>query len=389
LWLGFFAFKHVDYSNELWWQFSLHGEASRMLRGTVGAVVTVLLFALARLIGYAPHEVPAPSDEDLERAAEIIAAGSSTSPYLVFLRDKALLFDDDRQGFVMYGVQGRTWAALGDPVGPPERMNALIQLFLERCDDFGGVPVFYEISSQHLHRYADVGLTFVKLGEEAHVDLASFHVDGARGKKFRHALHRLERAHAGFRVLAVEEVRGRLEELRAISDDWLERHAGAEKGFSLGFFSAGYITRFRVAVIEQDGSIVAFANLWEGARQEELSLDLMRYDARAPKEVMEALLVHVMLWGKEQGFRRFMLGMAPLSGFESSPSAPLWSRLASFVYRHGEPIYRFQGLRAFKQKFDPEWQPRYLAYPGGLRLPRVLADVAALIAGGYRRIFLK
>jgi phosphatidylglycerol lysyltransferase len=232
-------------------------------------------------------------------------------------------------------------------------------------------------------------LTFVKLGEEAHVDLASFHVDGARGKKFRHALHRLERAHAGFRVLAVEEVRGRLEELRAISDDWLERHAGAEKGFSLGFFSAGYITRFRVAVIEQDGSIVAFANLWEGARQEELSLDLMRYDARAPKEVMEALLVHVMLWGKDQGFRRFMLGMAPLSGFESSPAAPLWSRLASFVYRHGEPIYRFQGLRAFKQKFDPEWRPRYLAYPGGLRLPRVLADVAALIAGGYRRIFLK
>jgi phosphatidylglycerol lysyltransferase len=389
LWLGFFAFKHVDYSNELWWQFSLHGEASRMLRGTVGAVVTVLLFAFARLIGYAPHEAAAPTDEDLQRAAAIIAASTSTSSYLVFLRDKALLFDDERRGFVMYAVQGRTWAALGDPVGPPERMNALIELFLERCDDFGGVPVFYEISHEHLHRYADVGLTFVKLGEEARVDLASFTIDGARGKKFRHALHRLERADARFRVLEIDDVRSRLDSLREVSDDWLARHAGAEKGFSLGFFSGDYITRFRVAVIEQDGGIVAFANLWEGPRKEELSLDLMRYDARAPKEVMEALLVHVMLWGKEEGYRRFMLGMAPLSGFESSPAAPLWSRLASFVYHHGEPIYRFQGLRAFKQKFDPEWQPRYLAYPGGLRLPRVLADVAALIAGGYRQIFLK
>jgi phosphatidylglycerol lysyltransferase len=81
--------------------------------------------------------------------------------------------------------------------------------------------------------------------------------------------------------------------------------------------------------------------------------------------------------------------MAPLSGFEHSPVAPLWNRLASFLYTHGEAVYNFQGLRAFKDKFDPVWAPRYLAYPGGLRLPLVLADVSALIAGGYRRIFLK
>ena len=81
--------------------------------------------------------------------------------------------------------------------------------------------------------------------------------------------------------------------------------------------------------------------------------------------------------------------MAPLSGFERTPVAPLWNRLAAFLYKHGEGVYNFQGLQAFKDKFDPSWEPRYLAYPGGLRLPRVLADVSALIAGGYRRIFLK
>jgi phosphatidylglycerol lysyltransferase len=104
---------------------------------------------------------------------------------------------------------------------------------------------------------------------------------------------------------------------------------------------------------------------------------------------MESLFVHLMVWGKEQGYRRFSLGVAPLSGFETTPIAPLWTRLASFLYEHGEAIYNFQGLRAFKEKFDPVWEPRYLAYPGGLHLPRVLADASALIAGGYRRIFLK
>ena len=60
VWLGLFAFKHVDYSDELWWQFELHGEASRFLRASVGAAVALLLFGLARLIGYAPHEAPSP-----------------------------------------------------------------------------------------------------------------------------------------------------------------------------------------------------------------------------------------------------------------------------------------------------------------------------------------
>jgi phosphatidylglycerol lysyltransferase len=115
----------------------------------------------------------------------------------------------------------------------------------------------------------------------------------------------------------------------------------------------------------------------------------MRYRREAPKDVMDALFVHLLLWGQAEGFRWFHLGMAPLSGFEHSPVSPLWIRLGSFVYEHGGAVYNFQGLRAFKEKFDPVWQPRYLAYPGGIRLPRVLADVSALIAGGYRRIFMR
>jgi phosphatidylglycerol lysyltransferase len=115
----------------------------------------------------------------------------------------------------------------------------------------------------------------------------------------------------------------------------------------------------------------------------------MRYRREAPNGVMEGLTVSVMRWGKEHGYRSFSLGMAPLSGFERSPVAPFWTRLGSFLYAHGETFYNFQGLRAYKDKFHPTWQSRYLAHPGGLMLPRTLADVAALIAGGYVRILRK
>jgi phosphatidylglycerol lysyltransferase len=389
LWLGFFAFKHVDYSQELWWQFELYGEASRFLRASVGAAVVVALVGVARLVRPAPHDAPEPTDDELAQATEVVAAQVETWPHLVFLRDKAVLFNESRTGFVMYGVQGRTWVAMGDPVGPEATVSDLIRRFLERCDDFGGVPAFYEIGPSHLHRYADYGLTFVKLGEEAKVDLGTFTLDGGAAAKFRQAVRRLARDGGVFRIVPTEDVAGLMPQLRAVSDDWLGRKAGAEKGFSLGFFEERYLQRQPVAVVERQGRVQAFSNLWLGASQEEFSLDLMRQAGDAPKGVMEALLVHVMLWGKERGYQRFALGMAPLSGFEDSPVASLWTRLGALVYEHGEAVYSFQGLRAFKDKFNPTWEPRYLAYPGGLRLPRILADISALIAGGYRRILLK
>jgi phosphatidylglycerol lysyltransferase len=389
VWLGLFAFKHVEYSRDLWWQFELQGDASRFLRASVGAAVALLLFGFARLIRYAPHEAPAPTEADFQDAEKVIANQTSTFPYLAFLRDKALLFDDTRTAFIMYAVRGRTWAALGDPVGPEERLADLVRLFLERCADFGGIPVFYEATRAHLHRYADFGLTFVKLGEEAKVDLTTFTLEGPQGAKHRQVLRRLEKDGGAFRIVEPAGVPTIMTALRAVSDDWLAAKAGGEKGFSLGFFDETYLSRFPVAVIERDGQIQAFANLWPGPQRVEMSADLMRYHRAAPKNVMEALFVHLMQWGKQQGYCWFTMGMAPLSGFERSPVAPVWNRLGAFIYDHGDAIYNFQGLRAYKEKFNPIWEQHYLAYPGGLHLPRILADVSALIAGGYRHIFLK
>jgi len=389
VWLGLFAFKHVDYANELWWQFALRGEASRFLRATVGVAVLFLVVALRRLMGVAPHEAPTATAAEIEDAARVIAAQSATFPFLVYLADKAILFDEDRTAFIMYGVQGHTWVALGDPVGPVERLPGLVRAFLERCDDFGGVPVFYEIGPAHMHMYADVGLTFVKLGEEARVDLTRFTMQGGQASKHRQAFRRLEKEDATFRVVDAADVPGILGQLREVSDDWLAEKASAEKGFSLGFFDEHYLARFPIAVIERNGRVEAFANLWLGANQQEMSVDLMRHRRDAFKGVMESLFVHLLQWGQDAGYRWFVLGMAPLSGFESSPVATLWNRMGAFLYEHAESIYNFQGLRAYKEKFNPVWLPHYLAYPGGLRLPRIMADVSALVAGGYRQIFRK
>ena len=388
-WLVLFAFTHVDYAPDLWWQFALNAQASRALRSSVAAASLGVLFAGARLLRQAPPEIELPGDAEVEAASRIIGAQDATYPYLAYLRDKALLFSAEGDAFLMYGVHGRTWVALGDPVGPAIRVPELIRAFIERCHDFGGTPVFYEVGTEHLHYYADLGLTFVKLGEEAQVDLAGFSLEGGRGAGFRQAVRRLERDGGRFRIIARDDVPAVMSALRTVSEDWLRHKPGAEKGFSMGAFEPDYLSRFPIAVIERNGAIQAFATVWPGANREELSVDLMRYHRDAPKGVMEALFVHMLQWGKTEGYRRFALGMAPMSGLESSPVAPLWTRIGRLLYTHGESIYHFQGLRAYKEKFNPIWESHYLAYPGGLALPRILTDVSALIAGGYRRILTK
>ena len=88
-----------------------------------------------------------------------------------------------------------------------------------------------------------------------------------------------------------------------------------------------------------------------------------------------------MLWGREEGYHWFSLGMSPLSGLENHPLAPLWHRFGNLIFRNGENFYSFEGLRQYKEKFQPVWQPKYLACPGGLAVPAALLDVTTLIAG--------
>jgi phosphatidylglycerol lysyltransferase len=333
--------------------------------------------------------VELPTAEELADAERVIAAQPRVAANLALLCDKALLWNQRHTAFLMYGVQSRTWVALGDPIGPEGDAEPLVKSFLEECDDYQGVPVFYEASKQWLHVYADFGLTFAKLGEEARVFLPHFALEGSGHKKLRTTLNRLQREAASLRIVDPPEVTALLPELKAVSNAWLTDKSAAEKGFSLGFFSENYVQRFPVAIVEVRGRIEAFATIWRSPLKQEIGLDLMRFRPSAPNGVMDGIFAWLLAWAKQEGYQWFNLGMAPLSGLEPSPVSPLWTKVGRFVYGHGESFYNFQGLRAYKEKFDPVWEPRYLAYPGGLALPRVVTDVSALIAGGYRRIFAK
>jgi phosphatidylglycerol lysyltransferase len=386
-WLGLFSFKHVDYSAELWWQFALHGDAPRFLRTSLLLVLMAVGLGLMHLLRPAPPEPAKPNADDLERAARIVADAPGTEAALALLGDKRLLFSPGGDAFIMYQVRGLSWIAMGDPVGPESACEALAWRFRELADRHGGRVVFYQVPAQNLPLYLDLGLTAMKLGEEAVVPLAGFSIEGSARKDLRQALRRAERDGLSFEMVSREQVPALMDELRHISDSWLAEKHTREKGFSLGNFQPAYLARFPCALIRLQGRIVAFANVWASGGRRELSIDLMRHLPEAPKGVMDYLFVELMLWGARAGYGQFNLGMAPLSGLEAHPLAPLWHRLGTLIFKQGEHFYNFEGLRAYKEKFDPLWRPKYLAAPGGMSLPTILLDVAALISGGIRGVF--
>ncbi len=391
VWLGLFSYKHVNYSHSLWWEFSFGGEggAPRFLRAMVGALGVALFFGIAKLLRPASLEPTLPGQGELEQARAIAAAFPHTYAHLALLGEKALLFNENRDAFLMYGVEGRTWVVMGDPVAAREEdRRELAWEFRELCERHDGWPVFYQVHPDYLGLYVELGLTLLKFGEEARVRLAEFSLDGKTRKTMRNNVHRLEREGYCFEVAETAAVPTLLPQLRVISDAWLSGKNSREKGFSLGFFNEKYLLGGPVAIVRFNSEMVAFANLWAGGRKE-LSVDLMRYPPGSPNGLMDYLFIQIMLWARDQGYEWFNLGMVPLVGLQNRSFAPLWNRFGALVFGGGETFYNFRGLHQYKDKFNPKWEARYMAVPGGMTLPRILTDLTALIAGGFKGVIGK
>jgi phosphatidylglycerol lysyltransferase len=373
-----------------WTSSGYHLQAARFLRSAASmglAVFAASLYVLLRT----PVPFEPPARDEIDRALALhAAAGSGTTPLMAAVGDKSLFFDEAR-GFCLYRTIGPYLAVFSDPV---VRCAGDRAAFLDALFTFAaGIdrrPLFYQISPEWIPLLHDRGYNLFKLGEEAMVPLERVSLEGRAGKMNRQYLRRAERDGLAFHVLEPAQVSARIGDMAAVSADWLQAKQVVERQFSIGYFEPSYIERGRAAIVEETatGRLMAFANLLEGPRHEELSVDLMRYRASGPP-VMDFLITSILLWGKAEGYRTFNLGMAPLASVGAHRGAHQRERLASLVFRRGEQWYNFQGVRQYKQKFDPDWQPRYLAYESAWEWPVALANVSALIAGGWTRAVKK
>ncbi len=299
-----------------------------------------------------------------------------------------LLFDDKRYFFtpggsgIGYTLVGRTAVALGDPVGPDDDRLAAINAFKSFCITNDWLPVFYQTLPETLNLYRSASFDALCIGQEGIIDLPAFTLEGKEGKPLRSPINKLTAAGHKFILHPAPIPDDLLAELRAISDEWLTTMHGSEKRFSLGWFNDDYIRNSSIAAVHtSEGWISAFANIVPEYQLNEITLDLMRRRREIENGTMEFLFVSLFQRAKAQGYRGFNLGLSALSGVGEKNNDPAIERVMHFIYEHVNQFYNFKGLHNFKEKFHPEWSPRYLIYLGANNLAQAWLAVVQANSG--------
>lgn len=297
--------------------------------------------------------------EYIEKIIEEYKGDSLT--HLVFLKDKYIYLNEDKDLFIQYEVYGDKLFVLGNPVGNNENLFREIEKFCEYADNYGYTPVFYQVNEEMISYLHSNGYDFMKIGEEAKVDVKEFKVVGNKMKSLKTSRSKVTKEGYTFHMVEPPFSREFLDSLREISDEWLDGRK--EKGFSVGFFDEDYLNKAPIAILkDREGEIKAFANIMYMYDDESFSVDLMRFSKNTPRGVMDFMFINLIEYGKEKGYEIFNMGMAPLANVGLSKYAFWNEKLALQFYENGQALYSFKGLRRFKEKFSHNWEYKYIAY---------------------------
>lgn len=310
--------------------------------------------------------------EERARARQIVEKYGRSSLARATLFDDKVYFFSPGGSLIAYVVKGRIALALGDPIGQAEDLAPAMVSFQSLCKRNDWQLAFYQTLPDTLESYRSAGFSSLKIGDEGIVDLASFTLEGHSNKGLRSAFNRLTKLGHSTRLYLPPLPDDIMVELFVISNEWLASMHGGEKHFSLGWFDEDYIRNGPVMVVKTpEGAISAFANLLPEYTRSEVSIDLMRHRHNVEPGTMDYLFVALFDWAKEHGYATFNLGLSSLSGIGEHNEDPAIEKGLHFIYEHINQFYNFRGLHAFKEKFHPEWSPRYLIYPGIASLPAV------------------
>jgi phosphatidylglycerol lysyltransferase len=321
--------------------------------------------------------------EERKRAKEIVEQyGHSSLARLTLFEDKAYYFSPSGRSVISYVPKGRGAVALGDPIGPAEDRREVILGFQQFCQQNDWYPAFYQTLPADLELYRSLGFKFLKIGEEAIVNLKAFTLQGKGAKNLRNALNRLVKL--GYKVTFYQPpLKDKLlKHLREISDEWLNMMQGSEKKFSVGWFDESYLRECEIAVVQKEsGEITAFANIIPEYQLNEITIDLMRRRKEVEHGTMDFLFISLFQHFKERDYEGFNLGLSALAGLGETKTSPRLEKVLHYLYQHLNQFYNFQGLHAFKEKFQPRWEPRYLVYPGTTALPEVVVALVRADSG--------
>ena len=333
--------------------------SSVFIGATIALLLVMLLILLNRLNKFPKEEL------DKEKVKKIIENyGGSRLIHYVFLGDKYIYINKNEDVLFQYQISGDKIIVLGNPVGNKENFFDGIQEFLEFADLYGYTLVFSGVDVEVMGELHDLGYEFMKLGQDAWVELDKFSLVGNKNKSNRQAIGRITKAGYEFSIVSPPYNDELFSEIKEVSEEWL--NGQKEKGFCVGFLDRDYIEMDKVAIVRNsEGELKGFATIMPMYDGETLSVDLMRFKKIELNGIMDYMFANIFEYAKENGFKYFNLGLAPLADVGRTKHAFFREKIAYQIFVYGNFVYSFKGLKKFKEKYATRWEDRYIAYKKG------------------------
>lgn len=335
-------------------------------------IVFTLLFSKSKKLTFI-----APDETENIRFANFLSQhkGSSYS-YLFALGDKQIFYNQKESVAFLYRPHKGSLLVLGDPIGDEADFADAICELIEFTIAHDMKIAFYQVSAKYLEMLVEHGMRFVKIGEDASIILDEYSNVGNSGKVFRRMRNRMTQNGTEFEIIYPPFEEELFTQLKEVSDSWLGSRD--EMGYSLGFFDREYLSAGPIGVVKSKTRIEGFANI-AFIDSKTVTFDMMRFRTDAPGGTMDGIMVSIIEWAKSIGFQKLNIGMAPLSNVGRRAYSHGAEKLVKYVHDFGNQIYNFKGLRAYKEKFKPSWESRYLIYASTRSLPAVLFGLIEII----------
>ena len=313
-----------------------------------------------------------------ERAKFLLAQyGNSSIDYFKIYRDKLFFFSEIHDAFVSYRIANGFAIVLDEPVCAEENKIEVLEEFYKQCSRMGLRTAFYRVDENSILWFNQLRKQKMIIGQEAILDAEKFTMEGKDKKSLRNALNSLQKKGFTTSVLKAPLENDLIMKLNKISDEWLDAYDKEELVFSQGMFDAKEIRNQDVITIaDEEGNIAAFLNIIPDYSPDECTYDLIRKTAEAPAGCMDALIIKMIEYAKENKLQFINLGLVPMTGI-TEPQNPA-EQLIKYA---GEKLKRFKhyhGLRDFKEKYATIWEDKFLVYENDydlLQLPAALNKV--------------
>jgi phosphatidylglycerol lysyltransferase len=343
------------------------------------SVVGVALLAYVVTAFLRSFVAPRAAPNEREQAQALLRRyGISSLSYFALMPDKSLFFGCGVEGVIAYAVASDVAVVCGDPIVAPQNLAQLVHEFMQHCVRHGWHVCLYEVQEQHVPVYAAHGLSTLKIGEDAWIDLRAFTLKGKPIADIRHAISKVERDGLSFKQVGPGDTAlwQQMHMIAATHD-----RGDMELRFSIGCLPAKPDPEAcYTAALGSDGTTVLGCCAWLPIYAANgWALDVMLRHAGAPNGTMEYLIAQSLLLFQNDGATWASLGVAPLAdaAVEQDDERSLLQRGVRFLYEHPRinELYRYKSLFFFKRKFVPAWRSVYLVYTSRLSLPRILYAV--------------